>query len=80
MPVHELGIRSVWINRLGEQAEPVATRELTDLRALADVLDELVPYRERLLAYHEVHARSRRARSTFQPERLHRTGLRLSLR
>jgi 2-haloacid dehalogenase len=41
-PAHELGIRSVWINRLGERAEPAATRELPDLRGLADVLDELV--------------------------------------
>jgi 2-haloacid dehalogenase len=43
VPASELGIRSVWINRLGERAEPAPTRELTDLRGLADVLDELVP-------------------------------------
>ena len=43
VPAHELGIRSVWINRLGERAEPAPTRELPDLRGLADVLDELVP-------------------------------------
>jgi 2-haloacid dehalogenase len=42
-PAHELGIRSVWINRLGERAEPAPTREQPDLRGLADVLDELVP-------------------------------------
>jgi 2-haloacid dehalogenase len=41
-PARELGIRSVWINRLGEQAGPVPTRELHDLSALADTLDELV--------------------------------------
>ena len=42
-PAGELGLRSVWINRLGEQAAPVPTRELPDLAGLADVLDELVP-------------------------------------
>ena len=42
VPAHELGIRSVWINRLGERAEPPPTRELADLHGLADVLDELV--------------------------------------
>ncbi len=42
-PAHDLGIRSIWINRLGERAEPPATRELPDLTGLADVLDELVP-------------------------------------
>jgi 2-haloacid dehalogenase len=43
VPAHDLGIRSVWINRLGESAEPAPTRELPDLTGLADVLDELVP-------------------------------------
>jgi 2-haloacid dehalogenase len=43
VPAHELGIRSIWINRLGERAEPAPTRELPDLAGLADVLDELVP-------------------------------------
>jgi 2-haloacid dehalogenase len=38
-----LGIPSVWINRLGEPADPRATRELHDLAPLPDVLDELVP-------------------------------------
>jgi 2-haloacid dehalogenase len=42
-PAHALGIRTVWINRLGERADPAPTRELPDLRGLADVLDELVP-------------------------------------
>jgi 2-haloacid dehalogenase len=42
VPAHELGIRSVWINRLGERAEPVPTREQPDLAGLADTLDELV--------------------------------------
>jgi 2-haloacid dehalogenase len=43
VPAHKLGIPSVWINRLGERAEPAPTRELPDLHGLADVLDELVP-------------------------------------
>src|SRR5581483_8228939 len=38
-----LGIPAVWINRLGEPAEPSATRELPDLAALPGVLDELAP-------------------------------------
>jgi len=42
VPAHELGIASVWINRLGESGDPPPTRELADLRGLADVLDELV--------------------------------------
>lgn len=42
-PAHALGIRTVWINRLGERGDPAPTRELPDLRGLADVLDELVP-------------------------------------
>jgi 2-haloacid dehalogenase len=40
---HELGLSSVWVNRLGERAEPAPTRELPDLTALPDTLDELVP-------------------------------------
>ena len=43
VPAHDLGIRSIWINRLAERAEPAPTRELPDLAGLADVLDELVP-------------------------------------
>jgi 2-haloacid dehalogenase len=42
-PARELGLRSVWINRLGEKADPEPDRELPDLSALPDVLDELVP-------------------------------------
>jgi len=42
-PAGELGIPSIWINRLGERREPAPTRELPDLTGLADVLDELVP-------------------------------------
>ena len=43
VPAGELGIPSVWINRLGERLEPRSTREMSDLTGLADVLDELVP-------------------------------------
>lgn len=43
VPAGELGLRSVWINRLGERLEPAPTRERADLTGLADVLDELVP-------------------------------------
>ena len=42
-PGKELGLRTVWINRLGEQADPEPDRELADLSRLADTLDELVP-------------------------------------
>jgi 2-haloacid dehalogenase len=43
-PCNELGLRSIWINRLAEQQADVApTRELADLSRLADTLDELVP-------------------------------------
>jgi 2-haloacid dehalogenase len=42
-PARELGLTSVWINRLDERADPEPTRELADLSALPDVLDELVP-------------------------------------
>jgi 2-haloacid dehalogenase len=42
-PARELGLRSVWVNRLGEHADPEPTREIPDLALLPDVLDELVP-------------------------------------
>jgi 2-haloacid dehalogenase len=42
-PARELGLTSVWINRLGETADPQPTRELADLTSLPDVLDELLP-------------------------------------
>jgi 2-haloacid dehalogenase len=42
-PARELGLKSVWINRLGEDADPEPDRELTDLSGLPDTLDELVP-------------------------------------
>ena len=40
-PANELGLPSVWINRLGETPGPQPTRELQDLSRLADTLDEL---------------------------------------
>lgn len=43
VPANELGIPSIWINRLGDQGEPRPTRELPDLNGLADTLDEIVP-------------------------------------
>ena len=42
-PANELGVPSVWINRLGEEPDPPPTREQPDLAGLADTLDELVP-------------------------------------
>jgi 2-haloacid dehalogenase len=41
-PARELGLKSVWINRLGEEPEPKPDRELTDLSNLPDTLEELV--------------------------------------
>jgi 2-haloacid dehalogenase len=43
VPAGELGILSVWVNRLGEAREPPPTREIQDLAPLPDTLDELVP-------------------------------------
>jgi 2-haloacid dehalogenase len=43
VPANELGLTSVWVNRLGEQGEPPPTREIPDLAPLPDTLDELVP-------------------------------------
>jgi len=40
-PGTELGLTTIWINRLGEEADPEPTRELPDLSGLADVLEEL---------------------------------------
>jgi 2-haloacid dehalogenase len=42
-PGRELGLSTVWINRLGEEADPEPDRELPDLSQLPDTLDELVP-------------------------------------
>jgi 2-haloacid dehalogenase len=43
VPAGELGIRSIWINRLDEHGEPPPDRELPNLSGLGAVLDELVP-------------------------------------
>jgi 2-haloacid dehalogenase len=43
IPATELGLKTIWINRLGEELEPEPTRELPNLSALAEALDELVP-------------------------------------
>jgi 2-haloacid dehalogenase len=40
-PANELGLPSIWINRLAEEPGPRPTRELPDLTRLADTLDEL---------------------------------------
>jgi 2-haloacid dehalogenase len=40
-PARELGLTTVWINRLEEEAEPEPDRELPDLSGLPDALDEL---------------------------------------
>jgi 2-haloacid dehalogenase len=42
VPAKELALRTVWINRYGEQHDPPPTRELRDLSSLPDTLDELV--------------------------------------
>lgn len=41
-PAGKLGMRSIWINRLGEEADVTPARELPDLSRLAETLDELV--------------------------------------
>jgi 2-haloacid dehalogenase len=41
-PARELGLTSVWINRLGERADPEPMRELPDLTRLPETLDDLV--------------------------------------
>jgi 2-haloacid dehalogenase len=40
-PANDLGLPSVWINRLGERPGPQPTRELPDLSGLADTLEEV---------------------------------------
>ena len=41
-PARELDLTVVWINRLGEDADPEPDRELPDLATLPDTLEELV--------------------------------------
>jgi 2-haloacid dehalogenase len=43
VPATELGLRTVWINRLAEPATVQPTRQLADLFELPETLDELVP-------------------------------------
>jgi 2-haloacid dehalogenase len=43
VPATALEIRTIWINRLGESAEPRPTLELATLTGLADALDSLAP-------------------------------------
>jgi 2-haloalkanoic acid dehalogenase type II len=40
-PANELGLKSVWVNRLGETPGPRPTREIVDLSTLPEVLDDL---------------------------------------
>jgi 2-haloacid dehalogenase len=42
-PAFDLGIPSIWINRLGEKSDARPDRELPDLSGLPDALDELKP-------------------------------------
>ena len=41
VPARELGLKSIWINRLGERPEPEPTRELPDLARLPETLEEV---------------------------------------
>jgi 2-haloacid dehalogenase len=43
VPAAQLGLRTVWINRRRQKGDPAPTRELHDLSALPETLDELVP-------------------------------------
>jgi 2-haloalkanoic acid dehalogenase type II len=40
-PANELGLPSVWINRLGERPGPQPTKEQSDLASLADALEDV---------------------------------------
>ena len=42
-PATQLGIPSIWINRVGEPDDPRPDRTLPGVASLADALDELVP-------------------------------------
>jgi 2-haloacid dehalogenase len=42
-PAEALGLKAVWINRLGEQSDLPRAAELRDLSRLPEVLDELIP-------------------------------------
>jgi FMN phosphatase YigB (HAD superfamily) len=42
-PAQELGLTSVWINRLGETSDLPRAAELTDLSQLPETLERLIP-------------------------------------
>jgi 2-haloacid dehalogenase len=42
-PARGLGLPTIWVNRLGEAADPEPDVELRDLSGLPDALDGLVP-------------------------------------
>ena len=42
-PASELGLRTIWINRIGEEAEPQPDVELHSLAGLGEGLDSLLP-------------------------------------
>ena len=42
-PASALGLRTIWVNRLGEEPEPQPDVELRSLAGLAETLDSLVP-------------------------------------
>jgi 2-haloacid dehalogenase len=42
-PAHELGLRAVWINRIGEHSDLPRAAELPDCADLPNVLDRVVP-------------------------------------
>ena len=42
VPASDLGIPTIWVNRLGETGDPEPTRELRDLSLLPETLAELV--------------------------------------
>jgi 2-haloacid dehalogenase len=43
VPAAELGLTSIWVNRLAEAGDPAPTREIPDLAALPETAEQLVP-------------------------------------
>ena len=68
LPRHRAGERArpaeVWINRLGESADPAPTRELPDLTGLADVAGRARPRRDDVRPLEPTTRRDRRRSST----------------
>ena len=60
-PAVALGLRSIWINRLGERVATRPTAEQPDLAGLADALDALVPSRSSGASHTNPRTTSRRA-------------------